>query len=165
MRLSLSPACAPPSALRALPLALCAACAADTGFSNKAEPEEVQEGAGEIEVSPAVLEIADVPWNPPIDTSGLIEVTNLGTSTLQVYGFSLVENPTTELSPEGVLFLEEVGELDLAPGASREVVVVARLKEPVEVVGRLKVSSGDSDERDVFVEVRVSPEGGVDSGG
>lgn len=154
--------------MRTVPLLLMvSACAADTGFTTGEKTEVVQEGSGDIRVSPEEILLEDLAYDPPVDKAVDLLISNVGDATLQVFSIEIVENPTTDTSPNGVLFIEEIGQLELPSDSERSVAVGARLLEATAVEGRVRVNSGDADTPDIYIPVIVRPVGWepVDSGG
>lgn len=130
-------------------------CDAETGFSKADTPPVTQEGSGEIDVQPPEIRIEDIDWEGGIAKGQLVAITNLGDNNLRVHDVSLISNAG------GALYLEEVDDLNLAPGATAEFSVVATLTtfEPVE--SALRIQSGDVDESNLSIPILALPEGYV----
>ena len=147
---------------RLSPLVLCAlavglggvaGCDGETGFSKAADPPMTEEGAGDIDVQPAEIIIEDIDWEEGIAKGRVVTIANVGDNTLRVLDVSLTSNGG------GALYLEEVGELTLAPGSATEFSIIATLTafEPVE--STLRIQSGDVDEANLSLPVVAVPLG------
>lgn len=140
-----------PATLGALVLA--AACGGETGFSKSSEPPLTEEGMGELEVQPSEIIIEDVDWESRVAKGQVVSIANVGDNNLRVMEVALVSNGG------GALYMEEVGELNLAPGAVAEFSIVATLDSFEVVESALRIESGDLDESNIAIPVVAIPIG------
>jgi hypothetical protein len=80
-------------------------------------------------------------------------VTSAGENNLAIYGARLVANPDAQF------YFEEVEDVELAPGASLEWVVVATLEAAEDVTGKLRIESNDLDNPTLYIPVCAYPTG------
>lgn len=141
---------------------LATGCTADTGFVAKTTDNQAVDGAGQISVEPLEIFFTDLRYDPPLDASTDIVIGNTGDATLQVFSIAITENPVTDNSPQGVLYIEEVGQLELPAGAERAITIGAGLKDFEALEGTVRISSADGQQSDIYIPVHIRPEGWVD---
>jgi len=130
-------------------------CDGETGFSKADDPPITEEGVGEIDVQPLEIRIEDIDWEGAIAKGQVVTIANVGDNNLRIHDVALTSNGG------GTLYLEEVGELNLAPGASTEFSIIATLTEFELVESSLRVQSGDVDEANLDIPILAIPAGWV----
>lgn len=130
-----------------------AACNAETGFSKATGVNTVESGAGEIEVTPLEIVFEEVDWESHVSKGQIVTIANVGDNVLQVSEIGLTDNGG------GALYCEDVGELNLAPGAESTFSVVVTLDEQVPSTGMLRIRSGDVDEATLNIPITAYPVG------
>ncbi len=128
-------------------------CDAETGFSKSADQPVTESGAGDIAVEPLEILIEDIDWEGGVAKGQVVRISNEGDNNLRVHNVALSNNGG------GALYLEELDELNLAPGGYREFSIIATLTtfEPVE--SALLVQSGDFDESNLTIPILAVPSG------
>jgi len=97
--------------------------------------------------------IDEIDWENRISEGRVVTISNLGDNNLRVLDVALTSNGG------GALYLEEVGELNLAPGASVEFSVLATLSTFEVVESALRIQSGDVDESSLAIPIVAIPAG------
>jgi hypothetical protein len=118
-------------------LVLLAGCKAETGFSNQDPGSGTEEGNGQLEYTPEVVEYPDL--DVAVTHSEMLKLTSVGEDNLVVYEVRILD------SAEGVFYTEEVEDVTLAPGISREFPVSATLQAEGYVVGTVRIQCNDPD--------------------
>jgi hypothetical protein len=116
------------------------ACAAETSFQNTDDGGDHNEGNGKVEWLPAELVFTDL--QQAITVSQMLKLTSVGDNNLVVYEVRVLS------SGGGVFYMgeDDIGDITLAPGTSREFPVTATMDEWVEeVVGSVRVKTNDPD--------------------
>jgi hypothetical protein len=125
--------------------ALLTACSGgETQFTQKTDDPNPPSGTGVLTVSPAEVVIADLDWEGAIARSVVFVAENTGDGNLQIYSVKI--SSAGESDGQSVFYLEELSNLVLSPGGTREITVVATLRtdERVEGEARIKTSAVDS---------------------
>lgn len=128
-------------------------CDGETGFTKTEDIGFVEQGTAEIVVTPEAVRIEDIDWEGQIAKSQQVVIENVGDGVLYVHEVALIDNGG------GAFYIEELGELELAPGAARDFALLATLTEPEPVQGALRIQSGDVDESNLVIEVLALPLG------
>lgn len=140
----------------ALFFALAGCGGGETGFKVADPDNEQVSGEALLEITRAALEWTDLPVG--ISTSEVFKITSSGETDLNLYEVAIVS------SAEGQFYMEEAEDIELAPGASREFLVVCTLAAEAEAVGEVRIKSNDPDQLDLRVTLTAHPASG-DSGG
>ena len=128
-------------------------CDGETGFTKSSDPPVPEEGAGEIDVQPTEIVIADIDWEQGIAKGQVVTIANLGDNILRVTDIGLSDNAG------GALYCEELGGVDLAPGVSAEFSIIATLTTFEHADGELRILSGDLDESNLIIPITAIPVG------
>ena len=139
-------------------LSTLAACnSGETGFSVANPDNEQVSGSALLELYPATLEWTDL--SVGIATSEVFKITSSGESDLKLYEVAVVS------SANGQFYMEEVEDIELAPGASREFLVVCTLAAEATATGEVRIKSNDPDQLDLRVTLTANPAASTDTGG
>jgi len=153
-----------------LALSLLVGCSPqDTGLTNGPDDQEVPTGTAKMELDVTEIVIADIVLG--YSKSASFTATSVGDSNLQIYEVRIVADKSD------VFFFEEVEDLELAPGQSKTLTVVADLDVDAPAEGSLRLRTSDPDNATVTLPLHAYPEGyvppedtdtadtGADSGG
>ena len=139
-------------------LSTLAACnSGETGFSVANPDNEQVSGSALLELYPATLEWTDL--SVGIATSEVFKITSSGESDLKLYEVAVVS------SANGQFYMEEVEDIELAPGASREFLVVCTLTAEASAAGEVRIKSNDPDQLDIRITLTANPTVATDTGG
>ena len=141
--------------MRSVPLfaLLLMACSGQSStFSSKGDDNStLDQGVGQLTWSPEVLLIADVQLG--IAQAGTLTITSSGDNTLRIDSISLSN------AGDGVFYVEDRSDLNLAPEQETTVDVVANFDNIGFAEGELRIRSNDADNRDLRIPVCAVTEG------
>jgi len=148
----------------ALLVAILAGCGGDQGFTHADDKGTDEQGVGMLEVIPTEVVFTDLNWEKGVASSQSIKITNVGDNNLKLYDVGITD------SGDGVFYMEDFTESQLAPGMSAEFSVVATLTTFAAATGEARVVCSDADNHDYRLPLSAFPIGwkgdtGDDTGG
>ncbi|MFZ5479836.1 MAG: hypothetical protein ACOZNI_23935 [Myxococcota bacterium] len=131
------------------------ACATDTGVGTTPQDQEVVDGSGGIEVSPAELLIEDC--DVGYAKSGSLTVTSTGDANLLIYTAGIVSGGSVFYTTAD----EDLEGAELAPGQTAPITIAATLPTDEPAEGVLRLHTNDPENIDLDVVLTAWPVGYV----